>query len=275
MSQRLAKRNPSWTREEHILAFNLYCKIPFGAIHIHNPRIILLAEILGRSIGAVSYKLANFSRLDPTLKLRGIKGMPHGAKGEQEVWDEFRSDPEALAFESERLLANRTGRSLVEVAEINEAELPREGKERDRVVRTRVNQQFFRHAVFAAYDCRCCVTGLQTSQLLVASHIIPWAVDHTNRVNPCNGLCLNALHDRAFDRGLMVIDSRFRLWFADSLKARLAEDHSDSLKWFLQFEGRTIFLPGKFRPGTEFLATHKNASTAKEAFSAEPIDKRC
>src|SRR5437899_746474 len=101
----MPRRNKDWTREEHILAFNLYCKIPFGTIHIHNPKIIKLAKLMGRSVGAVSYKLANFTRLDPEQKARGIRGMPHGAKGEEEVWNEFNTNPEALAFESERLLA--------------------------------------------------------------------------------------------------------------------------------------------------------------------------
>ena len=41
-----------WSREEHILAFNLYCKIPFGSIHMHNPRVIELAWLLGRTLGA-------------------------------------------------------------------------------------------------------------------------------------------------------------------------------------------------------------------------------
>lgn len=259
-------RGPVWTREEHILAFNLYCKIPFGGIHLSNPKVIKLAEILGRSAGAVSYKLANFSRLDPTLQARGIKGMPHGAKGEQEIWDEFRRDPEALAFESERLLAERSGKNLVEVAGITEDELPREGKDRERVVRIRVNQQFFRRAVFAAYKARCCVTGLQASELLVASHIIPWSVDRGNRVNPANGLCLNALHDRAFDRGLMIIDSAFRLWFADSLKTR-PKDDSGGLSWFLQFEGQMILLPDKFKPAPEFLAAHRKTSMSLQKFT--------
>jgi putative restriction endonuclease len=38
-----------WTREELIIAFNLYCKIPFGKIHNRNPEIIELAKILGRT----------------------------------------------------------------------------------------------------------------------------------------------------------------------------------------------------------------------------------
>lgn len=85
----MPRHTKDWTREEHILAFNLYCKILFGSIGMRNPQIIKLAKILGRSVGAVSYKLANFSRLDQELQARGIKGMPHGAKGEEEVWREF------------------------------------------------------------------------------------------------------------------------------------------------------------------------------------------
>src|SRR5687768_551460 len=120
----------NWTRDEHVLAFNLYCQIPFGTIHMRNPRIIELAHLLGRSVGAVSYKLSNFARLDPALRARGIRGHEHGAKGEEEVWNEFSLHPEALAFESERLMADRLGRSLEEVAGIETRDLPAAGIER-------------------------------------------------------------------------------------------------------------------------------------------------
>ncbi len=81
-----------WSREDLILAFNLYCKTAFGRIHMRNPEIVELAGILGRSPGAVSYKLVNFARLDPGLEARGIRGMPHGAKGEIEIWDLTQED---------------------------------------------------------------------------------------------------------------------------------------------------------------------------------------
>ena len=60
-------------------------------------------------------------------------------------------------------------------------------------------------AVMSAYNGRCCITGLSLSGLLVASHIIPWSHDRDNRVNPRNGLLLSALHDKAFDTGLITI----------------------------------------------------------------------
>src|SRR5688572_26561406 len=192
-----ARSGTNWTREEHILAFNLYCQIPFGTIHMGNPRIIELAKLLGRTVGSVSYKLSNFARLDPSLQARGIKGSQHGAKGEAEVWKEYADHPESLAFESEQLLANRLGKPLEEVSEISVRDLPREGIEREALIRIRVNQSFFRRRILSAYEFTCCVTGLSVRELLVASHIVPWADDPKNRLNPRNGLCLNALHDRA------------------------------------------------------------------------------
>jgi putative restriction endonuclease len=140
-------KHKDWTREEHILAFNLYCRIPFGRQHSRAPEIVHLAELLGRSANSVALKLNNFSRLDPELQARGIRGMAHGAKGEIEVWRDFENDPESLAFESERLRAQIMGRRIEEVAEIDETELPKEGLERDRMVRVRVNQHFFRSTV--------------------------------------------------------------------------------------------------------------------------------
>jgi putative restriction endonuclease len=262
----MARRGKDWTREEHILAFNLYCKIPFGTIHVNNPRIIELAKLLGRSVGAVSYKLANFSRLDPEQKARGIRGMPHGAKGEEEIWSEFNNDPESLSFESEQLLSKLTGQGLEEIAEIDENELPKKGLDRQRLVRVRVNQHFFRAAVLAAYEFRCCVTGLAAPQLLVAGHIIPWAVTASQRMNPRNGLCLNALHDRAFDRGLMVIADDLTIVFADSLRTKSLA-HAESIDWLLKYEGQKIRLPKKFRPIPELLAQHRKSCEKKEVFS--------
>lgn len=171
----------NWTREEHIVAFNLYSQIPFGSIHVHNPKIQELAQLLGRSVGSVSLKLANFARLDPSLQQRGIKGLPHGAKGEEEVWKEFAQRPEDLVFESERLLAKREGKPIEELAEIQTEDLPPPGRERDAIVKVRVNQSFFRKRVLSAYEFRCCVTGLTIRSLLVAGHIVPW--ESTKRID--------------------------------------------------------------------------------------------
>lgn len=239
-----------------MLAFNLYCKIPFGTIHMRNPKIIELSELLGRSVGAVSYKLANFARLDPTLQSRGVRGLAHGAKGEEEIWQEFATNGEKLAYESEKLLAERTGTPIEELAEIDESELPAEGIDRDRLVKTRVNQHFFRAVVLAAYNFQCCVSGLAVQPLLVASHIVPWSLDIKNRMNPRNGLCLNALHDRAFDRGLMTVTADFKVQMSDALKPTCRADE-EPVGWLRRFDGTALILPKKFPPDAALLASHR------------------
>ncbi len=243
-----------WTREELILAFNLYCKIPFGTIHIRNPKIIGLAKLLGRTPSAVSWKLANLASLDPTLKKRNIAGASHGAKLDAEIWEEFNNNWDLLSFESEKLLAKKTGKRVEEVTDIEVFDLPKAGKERETIVKVRVNQSFFRKAVLAAYDFKCCITGLGIPELLNASHIIPWSKDEANRVNPRNGLCLNAIHDRAFDRGLLTITPEFKIKISKSVKRN---DLTDAVQDFLlRYDGSEIKLPTRFLPATSFLKYH-------------------
>jgi putative restriction endonuclease len=244
----------NWSREEHILAFNLYSQVPFGTIHIRNPKIKELARLLGRSVGSVSYKLANFARLDPSLQKRGIRGLPHGAKGEEQVWNEFADHPEELAFESQKMLAEREGQPVEEIAQIETEDLPPPGRERDAIVKVRVNQSFFRKRVLSAYEFRCCVTGLSLKPLLVAGHIIPWAVDKKNRLNVRNGLCMNALHDRAFESHLMWIDKK--LIVRMSKRLREEKEPSEAARWLLSFDGKSLVLPSKFQPDAKLLLKH-------------------
>ena len=257
----MTRRN--WSREELIVAFNLYCKIPFGKIHIHNPDIKSLAKVLGRTPSAVSWKLANFARLDPALQKRAISGATHGGKGEIEVWGEFNRDWEKLSYESEKLLAQMTGKQIEDGADINRDELPKQGKEREAVVRVRINQNFFRIIVLAAYDTKCCITSLAIPDLLNASHIKPWAKDVLNRVNHRNGLCLNVLHDRAFDRGLITVTPEYNIKTSRFLyKYRLEKPVKDYL---LKYNGKRIKLPSRFSPDLSFLEYHNKKIFEKQS----------
>ena len=243
-----------WAHEELILAFNLYCKIPFGKINQKNPAVISLSKVLSRTPGAVSWKLANFARLDPSLQNRNIAGASHGSKLDIEVWEEFVEDWDRLAFESERLLSERTGKQVEEITEIETIDLPKEGKERETLVKVRVNQSFFRRAVLASYDFKCCITGLEIPELLNASHIIPWSKDKANQVNPRNGLCLNAIHDRAFDRGFLTTAPDFTIKISKSIKTK---NVSDAIQDFLlRFDGLEIHQPTRFLPDVKFLKYH-------------------
>jgi HNH endonuclease len=244
----MPRRN--WSREELIVAFNLYCKIPFGRIHVRNPLIIKLAEVLGRTPSALSWKLANFARLDPALRKRNIAGASHGGRAEVEVWHEFNDDWEKLAFESERLMEQMTGRTLRAEAA---PDFP-QGMTREVVVRARVNQAFFRAAVLAAYNLRCCITGLSIPELLTASHIVPWSVDVKNRTNPRNGFCLNAMHDRAFDCGLLTITTDLQVKLSPRVKKNSAD--TAAREFLRRFEGVSIARPRRFAPDARFLQYH-------------------
>jgi putative restriction endonuclease len=239
----------NWDRDQLILAFNLYCKIPFGKIHIRNPAIISLAAILDRTPSAVSWKLANFASLDPSLKKRNIAGATHGGKLEREIWDEFNADWEKLSFESEALRIEMSGPPLP----VDDEQIFPEGKTREAIVRTRINQGFFRSAVLAAYGSRCCITGIAISELLCASHIVPWSADVKNRTNPRNGLCLNSIHDRAFDRGFMTITLDYEVMVSPRIRS-ISEPGLESL--IHNFDKAKINVPPRFAPDKEFLKYH-------------------
>jgi putative restriction endonuclease len=250
-----------WTRDELIVAFNLYCRTPFGRIHIRNPEIKELASALGRTPSSVSWKLANFARLDPALQKRQIRGAAHGAKAEEEIWNEFSDNWDSLAYESQQLLAEFMQIPPIEL--LAKEEFP-EGRTRDAIVKARVNQSFFRSAVLAAYGSQCCITGLSVRELLTASHIVPWSIDTKNRTNPRNGLCLNAIHDRAFDCGLVTVTPDYRVVISGALKRSLTAEDSICRKLMLDYEGQRIKLPERFVPDQEFLRYHNEHCFKRE-----------
>lgn len=243
----------NWTRDETIIAFNVYCKIPFKESSKTNPVVIKYAKILRRSPSALNMKIGNLGRLDPMLKAQGITGLVHGAKIEQEVWDEFYANPDKLAYESECLIAKFSQRNVEDVANIDTTNLP-EGKERIAIVKQRVNQSFFRSAVLSSYNSRCCISGINTPELLESFHIVDWAEDNTNRTNPENGLCLNVLFHKAYDKHLLGITPDFKIVISEKM---LSDIEEQNFKLYLNnLNGQKIMLPNRFYPKREFLDLH-------------------
>ena len=244
-----------WTRQELLIVLHLYCRIPFGQSNSRNREVIRVAQAIGRTPGAVAMKLGNFGSFDEGLRQRGISGLPNASAGDREIWQEMNADWAKFAT------AAFTAQQEFELLDETEiAESPKdEGQsdqatERQGVVTQRVGQDFFRKAVLSAYNYRCCIAGLRAEQLLVASHIVPWSVDEQNRVNPRNGLLLSALHDKAFDRGLITLD--------DDLIIRVSRNYSPVAdEFFTQaiavFDGQPITPPEKLRPHPDFLAYHR------------------
>jgi putative restriction endonuclease len=129
------------------------------------------------------------------------------------------------------------------------------GLTRSAVIEARIGQSFFRNAVLSAYDFKCCITSLARRELLVASHIVPWSDDKANRLNPRNGLCLSAVHDRAFDAGLLTVSDDFRVLLSPSLREMKTDQFVKGAFW--AFENQPIHLPQKFKPDAAFLRHHR------------------
>ena len=97
-------RNPDWTRDELILALDLYFDHPTP--DQNRPEVIALSALLTRywaqtggatsetlrNPSGVSMKLSNFQRLDPVFQDRGAKGLANGARRDVEIWEEFSGD---------------------------------------------------------------------------------------------------------------------------------------------------------------------------------------
>lgn len=248
-------KKENWTREQTIVAFNLYCKIPFNKVSSSHPDIISLARIIGRSVNSVKMKIGNFGSFDPELKKRGIVGLGNTSKLDEIIWNEFNKDWEKLAYESELLIARFSNKTLAEIASVDLSEIPT-GKERETVIKTRINQNFFRSSILSAYNLRCCITGLSISDFLVASHIVPWSKDKKNRLNPHNGLCLNSIHDKAFDRGFITVTADYKVRVSKYFNKYKRDNAVVDL--FLKYDNQTIVLPDKFLPSKEFLSYHYN-----------------
>lgn len=245
--------NRKWTREEIIVALNLYCKIPFKESRATHPLVIQYAKLIGRSAAAMNLKIGNLGRLDPTLRARGITGLSNGSKQDEIVWNEFMANPDLFAFESERIIAEYKKQEIELSSEIDIKSLPK-GSERDVIVRQRINQKFFREAVLSSYNYQCCISGISDKSLLEACHISSWSSDIKNRTNPHNGLCLNSFFHKAFDNFLLAITPDYTIDISEKLFDTTSEGKFKD--YLFGINGNPIQLPERFVPDTQLLMQH-------------------
>jgi len=243
-----------WSREELILVFNLYLKLPFGKMHKGTPEIIGMAKLLGRTPSSIAMRLSNFASCDPQLQARGVSGLRGGMNQVRPIWDEFYEHQEDLVFESERILAEKEESNLeTKYKDLLSDIKDLQGETALCLVKTRVNQHVFRTMVLNNHNSRCCITGFDIPDLLIASHIEPWNANANERLNPHNGLCLNALMDIAFDRGLITVTSEFKVKISPYIEQKSQGIVST---YFEQYEHAEIQIPKKFKPSQDFLNYH-------------------
>src|SRR5450830_1787031 len=99
-------KSSSWTREQLLVAFNLYCQLPFGKFHSRNPDIIRLAALIDRTPSALAMKLVNIASLDPLITDTGRVGLKGSSKLDRAMWDEMQNDWNSFAIQSQTMVDN-------------------------------------------------------------------------------------------------------------------------------------------------------------------------
>ena len=252
-----------WTRDELLIVLNLYHKLRFGQFDQRQPVIIDLASRISRTPSAVAMKLSNLASLDPALKLRGIDGLKGASELDKTMWNEFHENPAELVPLSQERFDALFVESEAETTEvisgkgIRKVLRPPSGETTVmRSTKQRRGQDYFREVVLNNFGGCCGLTGLPVRELLVASHILPWSNHEAERLNVRNGICLNRLHDAAFDQHLISFDAGLRLVLSKRLKSVLP--HEAVSNQFEAFEGKRLNLPDDgASPDLSFMAVHR------------------
>ncbi|MCC8177076.1 MAG: HNH endonuclease [Bacteroidales bacterium] len=136
-------------------------------------------------------------------------------------------------------------------------QIPREGRDATAMTKVRRGQEFFREMILDIYERKCCLSGLELTPTLEASHIRGWQEDVENRMNPENGICLSSTYHKAFDAHLISFDEDYRLILSPTIKDRYTSEGYK--KFFQSMEGKHILVPSLFPPSQSFLQSHRES----------------
>ena len=166
---------------------------------------------------------------------------------------------EYAQFEGANMIAlKETNPHIISTKLIKYFDLTKEGEDVAYESKRRKGQDYFRRMILANYNCRCALTGIDMPQLLLASHIIPWSdkSHKKERLNPENGICLSALYDRAFDKGLITFSpDDYTVCLSSALRENETKEYYD--QHFGCIIGKKLTMPSEFMPNRDFLAYHR------------------
>ncbi len=162
-----------------------------------------------------------------------------------------KDEEKAWAIVNAKSNGKRISKELITLFKID-----KEGRDVYIASRIRLGQSYFRKMVMKNFGTKCCITGLNVPQTLRASHIVPWASDKKNRMNPENGLCLSATYDAAFDKHLISFDDDYRMIVSKEIKDYYTNDVTK--EYFKKFEGKCMILPLLYMPSKKLLEKHRN-----------------
>lgn len=90
--------------------------------------------------------------------------------------------------------------------------------ERKGLVTTRVGQGAYRKRIIHRWEYKCAVTGFDKLDVLIASHIVPWAsANDTERLDVDNGILLSPTYDALFDRYLISFENNGKIILSESI----------------------------------------------------------
>lgn len=159
---------------------------------------------------------------------------------------------------ADRIVAEEKNPNTISEKLLTHFDLTKEGEDVVSQTKRRKGQDYFRRMILANYGGRCALTGIDIPQLLIASHIIPWEdkSHKKERLNPCNGICLSALYDKAFDKGLIGFNPQLCTVLSIRIKEKADKDFYD--KYFAPIDGRKLTVPTRYTPNLSFLEWHMN-----------------
>lgn len=123
--------------------------------------------------------------------------------------------------------------------------------ERESFVSQRVGQDILRKSIIELYNNKCAMCDIDATEILTASHIVPWSEDESLRLDPSNTILLCGLHDLAFDKGLITINDDFSITFPNKPEGLL------SVLKKITYKKLNLPMKEEFYPKTEFLKRHR------------------
>ena len=243
----MVKRN--WSRIEDAACLYLYMKHGHRQVDKADKEVVRLAEAIGRTPSAVSYKTANFWWLDPVS--RG-KGFNHISKIDEEVWDIYRDDMESLQglYSLVALGKSFASAALDQEKSIEEGDyhIP----DSKGFASIRAGQEKIRMNALLLYRGKCALCVIDHPKLLVASHIVPWSADQNVRGDPRNVILLCALHDSFFDSGLISLADDYTVLVSKDL-----DGYSGANAAAIAVSGKKLSLPARYPPKLEYIRFHR------------------
>ena len=251
-----------WSEDETLFLFKVFLTEPQSNLRLDSPFIGRLTEVLPRKREAIHHKLEDIRSNNPGYIASGRKPKKC-ANMVKEIWASLMEDDATTLRRMDDVYREYGEKGTITETVVLDDINP--GLDVPSECTRRVGQQVFRRTVATNYDLRCCITGISTPELLVASHIKPWKEsDPEEKTSPYNGLYLNRLHDGLFDKHLMTLDEDLRIVYSDEVRENNDEDVFE--RFFGKSENARIRMPSKYDIDENLIAYHRERAYAKWSY---------